>query len=137
VPWVLALHLFGSIFWIGSLLVISSLLALVPDEVGVAKERFIVAARRLFIGSNLGAAIAIALGFLLIPFEPEVLRQGWLHTKLLLVAVLIVFHIRLYRRIVALENEPASATAGEFRMLHGIVSALVLLILILALLKPF
>jgi putative membrane protein len=137
VPWILALHLFGVIFWLGGLLTIASLLATVPDEVGVAKERLIVAARHLFVGCSIGAAIAIALGFMLIPFEPEVLRQGWLHLKILLVVVLIVFHVRLYRRVVALENEPASGTPGEFRMVHGIVSALLLAVLLLALLKPF
>jgi protoporphyrinogen IX oxidase len=136
-PWVLTFHLFGVIFWLGGLLVIASLMALVADEVGVAKERFIVAARRLFIGCNVGAAIAIVFGFLLIPFEPEVLRQGWLHVKLLLVLVLIVVDVRLYWRITALENEPASATASEFRIVHGAISALMLIILLLALLKPF
>ncbi len=69
-PWILTLHLFGVVFWLGGLLAITRLLALVPDEVGVAKERFIVAVRRLFIGCNIGAALAIAFGFLLIPFEP-------------------------------------------------------------------
>ena len=80
-PWVLTFHLFGVIFWLGGLLVITSLLALVADEVGVAKERFIVAARRLFIGCNIGAAVAIVFGFVLIAFEPEVMRQGWFHTE--------------------------------------------------------
>jgi len=136
-PWVLTFHLFGVIFWLGGLLVISRLLALVADEVGVAKERLIVAARRLFIGCNIGAAIAIGFGFLLIAFEPEVLRQGWFHLKLLLVLGLIVVDVRLYRRIVAVENEPGSATAAEFRIVHGMLSALMLIILLLALLKPF
>jgi len=136
-PWVLTFHLFGVIFWLGGLLVISRLLALVADEVGAAKERLIVAARRLFIGCNIGAAIAIGFGFLLIAFEPEVLRQGWFHLKLLLVLGLIVVDVRLYRRIVAVENEPGSATAAEFRIVHGMLSALMLIILLLALLKPF
>jgi len=136
-PWVLTFHLFGVIFWLGGLLVIASLLALVADEVGVAKERFIVAARRLFIGCNIGAAIAIVFGFVLIAFQPEVMRQGWFHLKLLMVLLLIVVDVRLYRRIGALENEPASATAGEFRIVHGMLSALMLIILLLALLKPF
>ncbi len=136
-PWVLTFHLFGVIFWMGGLLAIASLLALVADEVGVAKERFIVAARRLFIGCNIGAAVAIVFGFILVAFEPAVMRQGWFHLKLLLVLLLIVVDVRLYRRIAALEDEPASATAGEFRIVHGMLSALILVILLLALLKPF
>lgn len=138
VAWIITLHLFGVIFWLGSLLVITSLLALLPDEVGVAKERFIVAARRLFeLGCNIGAAIAVGLGILLVLLEPEVLHHGWLHLKLLLVVILLVVHVRLYRRIVALENEPASASTGEFRMVHGVVSLILLATLLLAILKPF
>ncbi len=65
------------------------------------------------------------------------LTVGWLHVKLLLVLVLLYFHYRLYRRILNLESDPASASAGEFKMIHGLVSALLLAILALALIKPF
>jgi protoporphyrinogen IX oxidase len=134
----LVLHLFGVIFWLGSLLVITSLLALVPDEVGMAKERFVVAASRLFTtGANIGASVAIAFGIVLLILQPDTIRHGWLHAKLLLVLILLVLHFRLFRRIAALENEPASASKGEFRMLHGIFSLLLLAILVLVIWKPF
>ncbi len=137
-PLVIALHVFGVIFWLGSLLVIASLLGCVPEEVGVAKERFIVAARRLFdVGGNIGAGATVGLGILLVLLEPKVMLQHWIHVKLLLVAVLLVLHVRLYRRIVALENEPASATRREFAILHGVVSVLLLAILVLVIAKPF
>ena len=98
---VLALHIFGVIFWMGGLLMLTSLLARVPEEVGLPKERFLGAARGLFESTiNLGAAITIALGILLLIMEPSVLRQGWLHTKLLLVAILLFYHVRFYRRII-------------------------------------
>ena len=135
---VIALHIFGVVFWLGSLLVIATLLGLVPEEVGVAKERFIVATRRLFdVGCNVGAAVTVGLGILLVLLEPEVLRHGWFHLKLLLVVIVLLLHVRLYRRIAALENEPASATRREFAILHGIVSLLLLAILVLAIAKPF
>ena len=64
---VLALHIFGVIFWMGGLLMVTSLLARVPEEVGLPKERFLGAARGLFESTvNLGAAISIILGLLLI-----------------------------------------------------------------------
>jgi uncharacterized membrane protein len=66
-----------------------------------------------------------------------VLRQGWLHIKLLLVVVIIVMHARLYRRINALEAEPSGANRREFAMTHGILSALLLAILLLVFLRPF
>jgi len=138
VPWILAFHVFGVILWMGSLLVLSSLLGLVADEVGVSKERFLVAARRLFdVSANGGALATIGFGIWLIMLDPAVLRQGWLHIKLLLVVVLVVIHARMYRRINALEAEPSGANRREFAMVHGIVSAILLAILLLVFLRPF
>jgi protoporphyrinogen IX oxidase len=124
--------------WIGSLLVITSMLTLVPNEVGAARDRLIAAARRLLrVSSNIGAIVAVIFGVFLILLNPIVMRQGWMHAKLGLVLVMIYFHFRLYRRIVALESNPGSATRGEFSMIHGAVSLLLLLILVLVLVKPF
>src|ERR1700756_2940539 len=104
---VLALHIFGVIFWMGGLLMITSLLARVPEEVGLPKERFLGAARGLFESTiNLGAAITIILGLLLAMLNPAVLRHGWFHVKLFLVAILLFYHVRFYRRIKFLENNP-------------------------------
>lgn len=135
---VLALHIFGVIFWMGGLLMVTSLLARVPEEVGLPKERFLGAARGLFESTvNLGAAISIILGLLLIMLNPAVLRHGWLHAKLLLVAILLFYHVRFYRRIKFLENNPSQSSAREFRVIHGMVSALLIAILVLTVIKPF
>lgn len=135
--WVLVFHIFGVVFWIGGLLVISSLMALVPDEVGVAKERIIVLARRLLVvGANIGAGVAIIFGILAVLSEPRVLTQGWLHLKLLLVLFMMGIHYRLYQRIRALEEAPLDATRREFSVIHGLVSALLLGTLVLVFLKP-
>ena len=135
---VLALHIFGVIFWMGGLLMITSLLARVPEEVGLPKERFLGAARGLFESTiNLGAAITIMLGLLLAILDPSVLRYGWFHTKLLLVAILLFYHVRFYRRIKFLENNPSQSSSREFRVIHGMVSALLIAILVLTVLKPF
>ncbi len=138
IKWAIVFHLFGVVVWIGNLLVIASMLALVTEEVGTARERLVLVARRLFqIGCNLGALATVFFGIVLILLDPDVLTVGWLHVKLLLVLVLLYFHYRLYRRILNLESDPASASAGEFKMIHGLVSALLLAILALALIKPF
>jgi protoporphyrinogen IX oxidase len=135
---VLALHIFGVIFWMGGLLMITSLLARVPEEVGLPKERFLGAARGLFESTiNLGAAISIILGLVLVILDPSVLRHGWLHAKLLLVAILLFYHVRFYRRIKFLENHPSKSTSREFRVIHGMVSALLIAILVLTMIRPF
>jgi protoporphyrinogen IX oxidase len=135
---VLVFHIFGVVFWVGSLLVISSVMSLVPDEVGVAKERIIVLARRLLlVSANTGAAVAITFGILAIVAEPEVLVRGWLHLKLLLVLLMLIIHVRLYLRIRALEEAPLTAMRREFSIMHGLISLLLLGALILVFVKPF
>jgi putative membrane protein len=138
IGWAIVFHLFGVIVWVGSLLLIASMLSLVAEEVGAARERLILVSRRLFhIACNIGAVAAVFFGILLMVLEPDALMMGWLHVKLLLVVVLLYFHYRLYRRIMKLENDPASASAREFKITHGIVSLLLLAILALAVIKPF
>ena len=96
------------------------------------------AARGLFeVGTNIGAAVTIGFGIILIVMEPAVLRQGWLHAKLLLVAVLLFYHVRFYRRIIFLENPPSQSSRREYRVIHGMVSLLLIAILVLAVMKPF
>ncbi len=138
IGWGIVFHLFGVIIWIGSLLVIASMLSLATEEVGAARERLILVSRRLFqIGCNLGALATVFFGIILILLDPAVLMVGWLHAKLVLVLVLLYLHYRLYRRILNLENDPSGASAREFKMIHGLVSVLLLAILALAVLKPF
>jgi putative membrane protein len=138
IGWVIVFHLFGVIIWIGNLLVVASMLALATEEVGAARERLIGVSRRLFqVGCNIGALITVLLGIILILLDPAALMRGWLHTKLALVLVLLYCHYRLHRRILNLENDPSGASAREFKMIHGLVSLLVLAILALAVLKPF
>ncbi len=135
---ILSLHIFGVIFWMGGLLMITSLLARVPEEVGLPKERFLGAARGLFESTiNLGAAISIILGIVLIMMDPAVLQHAWIEAKLLLVAILLFYHVRFYRRIKFLEDNPSESSRREFRVIHGMVSALLIAILVLTVLKPF
>lgn len=127
------------ILWIGSLLLISGMMAFAADEIGAGRERLIAAARRLFhVSANIGAAVAIIFGIFAILAQPSVLDSGWLHVKILLVLLLLAAHARLYMRITALQREPlGKIRRGEFSMIHGVVSLLVLVILALVFLKPF
>jgi putative membrane protein len=136
--WFLALHMLGNILWSGSLILIASFLALVPDEVGVARERFIVAARRLVTWfGGAAAAFTILIGIILIAMDPTVMRQGWIHAKLTLVLIMLVVHGWLYRKTVALETEPASASQTLFISIAIVIGALTFGILILTLVRPF
>jgi protoporphyrinogen IX oxidase len=124
--------------WVGSLLVVSTLMTLAPPEAGAARGALLVAAKRLISrSSNLGALVAIVFGVAIIFAEPQVLTHGWFHAKLFFVLAMIACHLWLYRRVVAMENQPGSSTRRQFAMLHGIFSALLFVILMLVFLRPF
>ena len=134
----IAFHLFAVIVWIGGLLTLASILARVPDEVGLPRERLLGTVRSTYKGAvNVGAVITIFLGVVIILLNPEVLHRGWLHLKLLLVLGILLYQWRLFRRIRQLEENPSESSGGEFRMAHGILSILVLAIILLAILQPF
>ena len=126
-------HLLGVVLWMGGLLVVSRLLA-----EPAAGERLEPVERRLF-GSFIhgGAALVIASGILLILDQPSVLRQGWLHAKLLVVLGLVAADARLYRRMQALHASPGSVTRTAVLRLHGWIAAGMVTVLALAVLRPF
>ncbi len=84
-----------------------------------------------------GALITIVAGVILIALHPGYLRQSWLHAKLSLVVILIGMNLFLHWRARALRKEQTEARSGQFRMLHGVISALFLGIVILVMIKPF
>jgi putative membrane protein len=134
----LVLHIFGVIFWLGGLLMVTSMLGHAASEIGSARERIILVARRLFrTACNAGLVITLIFGFAVLAFEPELMAQGWLHAKLLLALVLVVVHIWIGRRINASADAPESMSRGQFMMLHGLVSIILLGILVLVVVKPF
>jgi len=137
--WVLVIHVIGFVFWMAGLLVVTQVMAV------HAEARSLEAAgtlRRLEMKllrgmAHPGALITIGAGAVLIALQPAYLRQSWLHAKLSLVVILIGMNLFLHARARQLHEEPSKARPGQFRMLHGVISALFLGIVILVMIKPF
>jgi|SRR5579875_1092514 putative membrane protein len=136
--WVLVIHVFGVIFWLGSLLVVSSLMGVTAEQPIAVRGPFTAAAKHLFnAGANLGAIITVLFGLWLLMLEPIVMREGWMQLKLGLVLLLILTHLWLWRRISAAAKDPSSVRRGQFAMIHGVVSTLLLAILVMVFVRPF
>lgn len=130
-------HVLGVILWMGTLFVVSRMLAehAANPAVGEALTRL---EERLFATIiHGGAAVVIATGVLMVLNAPGYLKQGWLHAKLLLVLVMVVLDVRLYRRMQALHQMPSSVTKGELIKLHGYIGLALIGIVFLAVVKPF
>jgi len=138
VKWFIVFHLFGVIFWIGGLLIVSMMLAAAAEETGAGQAAILRLAQRLFNSAcNAGAAITIVFGILLVISDPEVMRHGWMHAKLGLVAVLIALHVWMYLRSRRIGERPAAAVRREFQVIHGMVSVVLLGILLMVIMQPF
>lgn len=137
--WFLVLHLLGMVLWVGSLLVVTLVLAAHCQEAGAeARQVLLRVETRLFQGvAHPGAALMVLTGLLLVLTDPSsYLRAPWLHAKLLLVAFLVVFDLRIYFRAKAWQAGKIQMQRRECITLHAAVALAFLGILILVLTKP-
>jgi putative membrane protein len=147
IGWVLVFHITGVVMWIGGLFmalaVASTAVAAASSQPGATAGdagearglRARLAQRGMRRLAHPGAALAILSGALLMVLAPGAAMAGWLHAKLLLVALLVVADLVLTVRVRRMPgHEPP---AGQIGMFHGIVGLLFFLILVLALVKPF
>jgi protoporphyrinogen IX oxidase len=139
VAWTLVFHVVGLVFWLGSLLVVTQVLAIHTDE--TSPQTRLTLGRlesKLLKGlAHPGAAIMVVTGFLLLAQDPNYLRETWLHAKLFLVVVLIALDLRLTFRVRAFRDDKVEVTRRECMVLHGAISLVFLMILVLVLVKPF
>ena len=139
VAWTLVFHIVGLVFWLGSILVVTQILAIHVEEpnpetrvtLGLLESKLL---RGL---AHPGAALMVITGFILVAQDPNYLRQHWLHAKLLLVLVLVALDLRLTFRVKAFQERKIKLGRRECMIFHGAISLVFLLILVLVLVKPF
>jgi putative membrane protein len=139
VAWTLVFHIIGLVFWLGSLLVATRILAMHTEETSPEGRAALTRVEtRLFNGfAHPGAALMVITGIILVSHDPYYLRQSWLHAKLLLVLILIVLDLRVYFRAVAFQSGKIQMSRGECMAMHGVIALVFVGILILVLTKPF
>ena len=139
VAWTLVFHIIGLVFWLGSLLVVTQVLAIHAEEPSPETRATLgrVESKLLRGLAHPGAAIMVITGMMLLVQEPGYLQQNWLHIKLLLVAILIALDLRLTFRARAFQQGRVELSRRECLALHGAISFVFLAIVILVLVKPF
>ena len=139
VAWTLVFHIVGLVFWLGSLLVVTQILAIHTEETSPeARATLGRLESKLLKGlAHPGAAIMVITGFILVSLDPNYLREHWLHGKLLLVVILAALDLRLTFRARAFQEGNIELSRRECMVLHGAISLVFLAILILVLIKPF
>jgi putative membrane protein len=139
-PWILVFHLIGLVFWLGSLLTVTHILAAHAGEPSVEVRQALGRLEmKLLKGlAHPGAALMVISGVVMIFTNPGYyLHATWLHLKLLLVVVLIVLDLRVTFRARAFQSGRTEMRRSECMALHGAIALVFFLILILVLVKPF
>lgn len=140
VLWIKAFHIVGVVVWFAGLFYLIRLYVYHREETeDVVIQRFAVMERRLYHYITVpGAWLTILTGLSLLALQWDALRlQGWIHAKLLLVAILLGIHLyagHIRKRFVAGGTLPSSTF---FRVLNEIPTLLLIGIVILVVVKPF
>lgn len=90
--WILAIHVYAMLTWIGALIGLSFILKQHAKAADAARKDFIALEKGVAMAADIGATIAIVAGIYMIVQVPTVMKQAWMHPKLALVALVLGLH---------------------------------------------
>ncbi len=139
-PWLKALHIIAVIFWMAGMAYLPRLFVYHADSlIGSDKsETLKIMERRLLRGIINPAMLATLLfGGLMLWAAPDLLKQGWFHAKLTLLLAMFALHGIYSRWRKQFERDANTHSARFYRIWNEAPPVLVVLIVILAVVKPF
>lgn len=84
------------------------------------------------------AVFAVVFGLLLLSMNvPYYMQSGWMHAKLLLIILLIIYHIQCGRIVRAFAEDRNNKSHTYYRVFNEIPVLLLFAIVILAVVRPF
>ena len=138
--WVKAFHIIFMVTWFAGLFYLPRLFVyhtMATDSISI--ERFKIMERKLYFGiMTPGAILTILFGLLIISYDPHGYMQNlWLHIKLGLLVLLLVFHFYLGKCFFAFKAGRNTHGHVFYRILNEIPVIFLVAIVILAVVKPF
>lgn len=136
--WLKAFHIIGVVTWFAGLFYLPRLFVYHAEaSEPVVRGRFKVMERRLLVMTHIGATLAIAFGIATLASEPWYLEAGWLQVKLVLVALLVVYHGVLVGLVRGFARDRCAWSSRRLRVFNEVPGLLLLAIVVLAVVKPF
>lgn len=142
--WLKALHLVSMVTWFAALFYLPRLFVyhamIDANEEPKANERFKTMERKLLRGiMTPSMLVTLVLGIaMLISYAWELYaRMGWLHAKFVLIALLMAYHMWCARLVRAFANDQNKHSHRWYRFFNEVPVIFLLLIVWLAVLKPF
>ncbi len=137
--WLKALHIIFMVTWFAGLFYLPRLYvyhAMNDDE--NTDNTLKVMERKLFIIMTIGAAITAIFGFwILLSNWSSYMQQGWMHVKLLLIFALFIYHIWCWKLMLAFRNDRNKHSHKWYRWFNEAPTVVLIVVIILAVLKPF
>lgn len=137
--WIKAFHIIAVVCWFAGLFYLPRLFvyhAMSSDK--ASQDRFIIMERKLYRGIMHPSLVAtLLLGVYMLYMNPALLKMGWMHVKLTLLVLLIAYHFSLgtiYRRFAAGTNQKGHVF---YRWFNELPVLFLIVIVLLAILKPF
>jgi putative membrane protein len=136
--WLKAIHVIAVVTWFAGLFYLPRLYmyhAAAHDTISL--QRFVVMERRLFTMATIGGTLTLIFGIAMVIGAPGYLAMGWLHVKLTLVLLVVIYHgycLKLLRDFAAQRN---TRSVNWFRGFNEVLTPLLIAIVILAVVKPF
>ncbi len=136
--WLKSFHIIGVVTWFAGLFYLPRLFVYhAQAREAPVLERLQVMERRLLVMTHIGGALALGFGIATLASEPFYLAAGWLHVKLALVALLVIYHAMLVKLVRDFARARCGWSSGTLRWFNEIPGVLLLAIVILAVVKPF
>ena len=138
--WVKAFHIISLVYWLAGIFYLPRLFvyhAACEDEPG--KERFKVMERKLYRGITTPSMVAtVVFGVWLLSYNwSGYFSQGWLHAKLTLVALLIIYHFYCGHLVKVFRDDQNTRSHVFYRWFNELPVFVLLAVVILAVVKPF
>ena len=139
--WLKALHLIFMVTWFAGLFYLPRLFvyhAMSDDD--ISNERFKVMERKLFYGiMTPGAFLTLIFGFWMLSDYAWAIyaSSGWLHAKLALIAILVIYHVVCGKFVRDFRNDQNKRSHVYYRWFNELPVLILVAIIILASVKPF
>lgn len=139
--WLKALHLIFMVTWFAGLFYLPRLYVYhAMSDDGISNERFKVMERKLFFGIMTPGMIATLLFgvWMLVAYDWAIYSSaGWLHAKLALLALTLVYHYFCYLWLLDFKHDRNHRSHVFYRWMNEVPVLFLVGIVILAVVKPF
>lgn len=135
--WLKAFHIVFVVAWFAGLFYLPRLFIYHREASDtISRGRFATMERRLLAITHVGAVLALGFGVSMVAMAPAFLDQGWMHAKLLLVAVLLGYHGWCVKLVADFRHGRSVPSSTWLRWFNEIPGLLLIGIVCLVVVKP-